>query len=121
MTAHRGEGSPRRSATPTLTPAGFREIKSRSDRKLISKRAYMRQWRLAHPENVAAYQARYNAKRRVQPVERVCVECGEKFLGRPNRIVCSARCKDRRFRRLHPGADAAKSRAKRARRKAAKP
>jgi hypothetical protein len=55
-------------------------------------------WRERNPDQVAAY----NASRRVQPAKLQCVECGEAFEGRPNRLVCSRRCKDRRYARLHP-------------------
>jgi hypothetical protein len=31
-----------------------------------------------------------------------CSECAEEMTGRANRVVCSKRCADRRYRRLHP-------------------
>jgi hypothetical protein len=57
-----------------------------------------REWRERNPE----YAERYNAARRVQPAKLECVECGEAFEGRPNRLVCSRRCKDLRYARHHP-------------------
>jgi hypothetical protein len=57
-----------------------------------------------------------------QPVSRICTECGAEFLGRPNRLTCSRRCIDARYRRLHPHkakeAAARKQRRRRERRKA---
>ena len=44
----------------------------------------------------------YNAARRVPPVELECVECGEALEGGKGRLVCSRRCKDRRYARFHP-------------------
>jgi len=55
----------------------------------------------------------------VRPPQGCCSECGEPLVGRPNRVVCSRRCKDRRYRRLHPEANRLKLRRKRARRKQA--
>jgi hypothetical protein len=40
-------------------------------------------------------------------VERVCSECPE-TLQKGRRVVCSDRCRDRRYRRLHPEAEARK-------------
>jgi endogenous inhibitor of DNA gyrase (YacG/DUF329 family) len=50
----------------------------------------------------------------------LCVECGEQMTGRANRVVCSKRCADRRYRRLHPMEYKAKQARKYERRKAAK-
>jgi hypothetical protein len=58
---------------------------------------------------------RVNAGRRAKPVQLTCTECGATFEGRPNRLVCSRRCKDARYRRLHPEAYKAKQRRKQAR------
>jgi len=44
----------------------------------------------------------YNASRRVPPAKLECVECGKPFEGRSDRLVCSRRCKDRRYARHHP-------------------
>lgn len=49
-----------------------------------------------------------NAARRVKyraanpPAVRSCLECGATIIGRPDRKVCSRKCKDSRFARLHP-------------------
>jgi hypothetical protein len=75
--------------------------------------ARQRQWRAANPEKVAAQLKRERAK----PVELVCSECGERFSGRPNRVVCSRRCRDRRYARLHPDKVREKERRKAARRR----
>jgi hypothetical protein len=56
-----------------------------------------------------------HAGRRAKPVQLTCTECGATFEGRPNRLVCSRRCKDARYRRLHPEAYKAKQRRKQAR------
>jgi len=42
--------------------------------------------------------------------ELTCVECEAAFVGRPDRVVCSRRCGDARYARLHPAAFAAKRR-----------
>jgi hypothetical protein len=57
-----------------------------------------REWRAANPEYLKAY----NEARRTPPTELVCSECSEGFLGRPNKLTCSRKCKDARYRRLHP-------------------
>jgi hypothetical protein len=41
-----------------------------------------------------------------------CTECGEELAGRANRLVCSRRCKDSRYARLHPEELRAKERRK---------
>jgi hypothetical protein len=62
-----------------------------------------RQWE--HPE--------HKLSRRVAPSQRQCVECGGSFTGRADRLLCGARrCKDRRYRRLHPEQVRAKERRK---------
>jgi hypothetical protein len=50
--------------------------------------------------------ARYYTKRGPQPV-RHCSECGAELEGR-RRVVCSERCREARFNRLHPEAYAAR-------------
>ena len=56
------------------------------------------------------------AARRVPASPRFCSEC-DAPLASGRRVVCSRRCKDRRYRRLHPEAFAAKQARKRARRR----
>jgi hypothetical protein len=65
-------------------------------RKCSAERA--RAWRDAHLSSVKAY----NEARRIPPTKLTCTECGEEFYGRKDRLVCSRRCKDARYRRLHP-------------------
>jgi hypothetical protein len=63
---------------------------------------------------------RLNAARRTRPARLTCVECGEEFEGRKDRLLCGRRrCKDQRYARLHPEELAAKQRRKYQRRKAA--
>ena len=76
--------------------------------------AYQRAWRAANPDRVRAY----NEARRIPFTSLVCVECGAGFLGRKDRLVCSPRCKDRRYARLHPAEYRAKQKRKDARRRA---
>lgn len=64
-----------------------------------------RRWRIENPEKVAAYNAaRREAYREQHAAEqqRTCTECGTEFEGRSDRLVCSRKCKDRRYKRLHP-------------------
>ncbi len=63
-------------------------------------------WRAANPERVAAY----NEGRRLPPSSpRPCPECGEMFQGRATRLLCGQRrCRDARYKRLHPAEYAAK-------------
>ena len=56
------------------------------------------EWRAANREKIEAY----NASRRIPPAKLKCVECGHAFEGRKGRLVCSRRCKDKRYARLHP-------------------
>jgi hypothetical protein len=62
---------------------------------------------------------RVNAARRTPPAKLRCVECGGEFEGRKGKLICSRRCKDRRYARLHPEALREKQRRKYDRRKAA--
>jgi len=55
---------------------------------------------------------RINAARRKPPAKLRCVECGGEFEGRKGKLLCSRRCKDRRYARLHPEAVRAKQRRK---------
>jgi hypothetical protein len=57
-----------------------------------------RHWRAEHPEQ----QQLYNERRRVPLAKLTCAECGAVFEGPKNRLLCSRRCKDRRYARLHP-------------------
>jgi hypothetical protein len=54
--------------------------------------------------------SRYYARRGEAPA-RSCSECGDELEGR-QRVVCSPRCREARFRRLHPDAYAAREAAK---------
>ena len=47
------------------------------------------------------------AARRGPPPVRYCSECGSELEGR-RRVVCSERCREGRFKRLHPEAYAAR-------------
>lgn len=60
---------------------------------------------------------RVNAARRTPPSQLTCVECGVLFEGPKNRLLCSRRCKDARYARLHPVEHRAKRRRKDARRR----
>jgi hypothetical protein len=71
-----------------------------------------RQWRMRHRDEL-------NERRRIPPTKLKCAECGEGFEGRRDRVVCSRRCKDRRYARLHPEELRAKQARKYQRRKAA--
>jgi hypothetical protein len=73
-----------------------------------------REWRERNPGHADAY----NAARRVPPVELACVECGKAFEGRKGRLVCSRRCKDRRYARHHPEQAKEKNRRHQANRRA---
>ena len=56
-----------------------------------------RRWRREHPEHKLR-------RPHVPPSKLECVECGVVFEGPKNRLLCSRRCKDRRYARLHPEA-----------------
>ena len=72
------------------------------------------EWRERNPE----YIADYNEARRIPPTKLTCVECGSQFEGRRDRLVCSRKCRDSRYRKLHPLEYAAKRARKDARRRA---
>jgi len=78
------------------------------------QREAQRVWRLGHRDAVEAY----NAARRVGLRELICVECGRSFTAQASAKVCSSRCKDARYRRLHPEAERAKQARKYRRRRA---
>ena len=78
----------------------------------VCSSAATRAWREQNRERV-------NAARRKPPVKLRCVECGGEFGGRKDRLLCSRRCKDRRYARLHPEALREKQQRKYQRRKAA--
>jgi hypothetical protein len=59
-----------------------------------------------------AHRDEYNARRRVPPTRLRCVECGGEFDGRKGKLICSRRCKDRRYARFHPEELLAKKRRK---------
>jgi hypothetical protein len=71
-----------------------------------------RAWREQNRERV-------NAARRTPPAKLRCVECGGEFEGPKGKLICSRRCKDWRYARLHPEELREKQRRKYARRKAA--
>jgi hypothetical protein len=73
-----------------------------------------RRWRAENPDAAKAY----NEARRVPPSRLTCTECGEEFYGRKDRLTCGRRCKDARYRRLHPEKYRAKQRRQYARRRA---
>jgi hypothetical protein len=62
--------------------------------------------------------ARYYRLRGGQPMRR-CSECGAELEGR-QRVVCSSRCREARFRRLHPESYAAREARKAERRRQAR-
>jgi len=74
-----------------------------------------RAYYVAHRETVLAKAA---ARRPPAPA-RTCSECGEPLEGR-QRVVCSPRCTERRLRRLHPEAYAAREARKVVRRREAR-
>ena len=89
--------------------------RARYERDPEAVRARSRAYYAANRELVLGKAA---ARRAGQPAERrACSECGELLEGR-RRLVCSSRCRDRRYARLHPEALAEKLRRKRARRRA---
>jgi len=57
-------------------------------------------WRAEHPEAERKYNAERRKRYRAEhpPAEKTCAVCGAAFVGRPDRIVCSAGC--RRARQL---------------------
>ena len=64
------------------------------------KGALAKAWRLAHSEQVAAY----NLARRVMPQLKPCAECGRTFTpARKDTLVCSYNCRLRRKSRLAYG------------------
>lgn len=81
-------------------------------------RQAVRVWREEHRDEE-------NAKRRAEYAAahpravRHCEECGAELEGRAS-VVCSRRCKDTRYRRLHPEAEKARQARKVARRRARK-
>ena len=84
---------------------------SRFSRKTVATRAW---WERNRERINEARRAEYQASRPV----RVCSECGRMIEGK-GWVVCSRRCKDARYRRLHPVEYAAKQRRKYQRRRAA--
>jgi hypothetical protein len=80
-------------------------------------REHGRTWRAKNPEKMAAYRARQREKYVAARGERVCSECGGE-LPKHKGKVCSASCREKRYRRLHPEAYKAKQHRKYLRRKA---
>jgi hypothetical protein len=102
----RAEGGCRSQPAPAGTP------KTASHNGTRTKAEQLRDWRRRNPDKVREQ----NERRRIPPTERTCVECGGTFVGRKDKLLCSRRCKDTRYERLHPEAYAAKRRRKEARR-----
>jgi hypothetical protein len=100
------------------SPAGRPEMGQAESRLRRPMKAELaREWRQRNPDKVREY----NERRRTPPTESVCVECGATIVGAKGRLLCGARrCKDARYRRLHPEASRAKQRRKDERRRAAK-
>ena len=59
---------------------------------LDCRREASRAWRAKHRDEC-------NDRRRVPPSKLRCIECSEEFEGRRGRLLCSRRCKDRRYAR----------------------
>ncbi len=73
-------------------------------------------WREANPDRVRAYNARRRAEYAAQRQPSKCSVCGT-VMERAGKVVCSRRCKDRRYARLHPEQVREKRRRKDARRR----
>jgi len=80
---------------------------------VVGKAVAARAWRAANAEAVAAR----NERRRRPRQHLVCSECGEPLEGHGGKRYCSTRCRNRRYRRLHPEQEAEKQRRKYARRR----
>jgi hypothetical protein len=102
----RAEGGCRRQPAPAGTP------KTASRNPTTTKAEQLREWRRRNPDKVREH----NERRRIPATESVCVECGGTFVGRKDRLICSRRCKDKRYERLHPETYAAKRHRKEVRR-----
>ena len=76
------------------------------ERERERSRRYYREHREEILEKAAAKRGRPRTSALTE-----CSECGGPLEG-PRRVVCSSRCRDARFRRLHPDAYAAKERRK---------
>lgn len=74
------------------------------------QREAVRKWKAENPA--------YTERRRIPPARLTCSECGVAFEGRKDRLVCSRKCRDARYRRLHPDAYREKRKRKDARRRA---
>ena len=85
----------------------------RYSRDVEAQRERSRRYYQTHREQVLA---RSQAKRDALRGPRSCSECDEQLEGRA-RVVCSRTCAERRYRRLHPEAYAAKEARKVARRR----
>jgi len=91
----------------------------RKSRCKVCDRARARAFYVANRERVLERAAAKRGRAR-SPVSSSCSECGVALEGR-QRVTCgSSRCRDARFRRLHPESYAARERAKVERRKAAR-
>jgi hypothetical protein len=93
-----------------------KDASTRTGRKGLCVPCDLAKSRRYYAENRERILARAAAKRPA-PEPKFCSECGEK-LEPPRRVVCSPRCRERRFRRLHPEAYAAREARKVERRRA---
>jgi len=62
------------------------------------RRERVQQWRAANPEYIAEYNERRRAEYRSEHprTSRPCVVCGQPFSKRPDALVCSERCRNKR-------------------------
>jgi hypothetical protein len=78
-------------------PANRSTFRGRGSRCQECAREATRDWRDRHREEINAERRR--AYRLAHPLrERPCVVCGTPFVGRPDALVCSKRCRWRRKR-----------------------
>ena len=91
-------------------PSGF------SSRCKVCQREKAKAYYAAHRDEIREKAA----AKRGAPVERTCLECGDPLEGR-RRVVCGkSKCREARFRRLHPESWAAREAAKVERRREAR-
>ena len=70
------------------------------------RRERVQQWRAANPEYIAEYNERRRAEYRSEHprTSRPCVVCGQPFSKRPDALVCSERCRNKRKHEQRKGA-----------------